>query len=150
MLVGDKAAGSAGTVTSHAYARAPDGSVSEIARNVYTVDAMSTKGAYSIGCLKKVGTTSTIENVFEANHESFVVSSTSAVDDALSSTTSINYDGVQFSTDTAAMYFGNQGQFRIRFGLADGPKNCNTLSIESKATDGSYQLKSQFTDGAVA
>lgn len=148
MLVADKAAGVAGVVTSHAYARSSDGTVNEIARNVYTVDANSTKGAYSVGCLKKSGTTSTIENVMEADHESFVVSSTSAVDDSLSCTTSINYEGVQFSTNTAAMYFGQSGQFRIRFGLGDGPNGTNSLSVEARAADGSYVTKQQFSDGA--
>lgn len=146
LQVVNKADGVAGSSTTHAFMRKSDGSVKEIARNTVTVDADLTKGVYSVGTLRNNNGTETIETVFEASHESLVISSTNTLDAAQESTTSINFTGVQFSTDTAAMYFGGEQNFRIRFGLAEAPGTGNLLLIEYKDTDGSYQVCQSYTD----
>jgi ABC-type histidine transport system ATPase subunit len=142
----DKADGVAGSSSTHSFMRQSDGTVTEIARNVISVDAGVTKGVYSVGCLRYANGTNTIDNVLEASHESLIVTSTSTLDAAQESTTSINYTGVQFSTDYACMYFGGGQNFRIRFGLAEAPGMGNTLNIEAKALDGSYQICQSYTD----
>ncbi|KAG5183079.1 hypothetical protein JKP88DRAFT_273051 [Tribonema minus] len=146
MMVADKADGATGTATSYAYVRKSDGTVSEIARSIYTVDADMTKGSYTVGTMRMNGAEETIENAMEVNHEQFVVTSTSTEDAALASTTAITYGGIQFSTDTASLYFGAEQQFRIRFGAGEAPNGGNLLLLESKNSDSSYSTRLSFTD----
>lgn len=147
MMVVDKADASAGTATNYAFVRSSAGTVSEIARTVFSVDAAMTKGNFSVGCLKTVGGVSTIENVLQTDHESTVFNNTSTIDSTQTSTISMGYNGIQFSTNTAAMFFGNLSQFRIRFAAGEGPNGSNLLAFESLATDGSYQLRTSISDG---
>lgn len=146
MQVVPKADSTSASATAYVYAQKTDGTVNEIAREVYSVDAGMSVGSYSVGCLRKNGTTTTIDEVFSASPESLTVSSTSSTDSSLSSVTSMNYNGIQFSTDSACMYFGSLQQFRLIFGNGDGANGGNTFSIQYKAPDGSYQTCQSYTD----
>ncbi|KAG5182922.1 hypothetical protein JKP88DRAFT_241222 [Tribonema minus] len=146
IMVTDKADGATGTGTCYSYMREASGAVSEVARNIYSVDSAMSKGTYSVGTLRTNGSEKTIDNAFEIDHEQLVVTSTSSTDSSQASTTAINYAGIQFSTDSASMYFGSEQQFRIRFGAGEAPNGGNTLSFDSKNGDGSYSARLSFTD----
>lgn len=146
MQIVNKANNAAASATNYTYARAADGTVSEIARNIYSIDSASTSGTYSVATLRKNGTTTTIDTVMTASHEGLVVNATSSVDPSIENQTNIDYNGVSFSTDSSCIYFGSQSQFRFRFGNGDGPGGGNSMYIEYKAADSSYQVAQQFTD----
>lgn len=136
----------AANASAYTYARTSDGNVSEFARQTFSLDAGLTTGAYSLQCLRKNGTTTTIDRALDVDHTQMVISSTSPSDAALASTCAINYNGIQFGTDAASIYFGSNLNFRIIFGNADAPGGGNTLSIQAKQTDGSYSNAVQYTD----
>ena len=149
MLIVDHVDNTPTTCSSFAFARNSDGSVNEIARSNFTADSTFTKGTYSVGCLRidSLTQTKTIENVFEADHESVIITSTSSADSTKEQSTSLNYDGISFSTDGASIMFGASGEFRIRFGRGEAPNGGNLLLIESKsATTGLYSTRSSYSD----
>ena len=147
IIIADKEDNQVGSTASYAYARDADGTMNEIARNIYTVDSAGAKGTISLGTLATDDAgQKTIENALELDHQQAVIKSTSSLDSTQTNETAINYDGINFSTDTASIYFGADKQFRIRFGLGDAPSGGNTLSFQSKANDGSYNTRMSFTD----
>jgi hypothetical protein len=149
IMVVDKVDNAPCTATSHAYARSSLGTVDEIARNNFTVDASNTKATYSVGCLRvdPVTSTRTIENVLEADHESLIVTTTSSADTTKESSTSLTFDGIQFSTDDACIMFGANQEFRIRFGKAEASSGANLLVMEAKnSLTGQYEVKTSISD----
>lgn len=151
-MIANKSDNADGVASSYIFARKSDSSVSEIARNVYTVNADMTATTYSLGCLRQDSNGNYLtDNVFEANAESMTVNSINSADSALLNKTLINYDGVAFSSDDASIYFGANQTFRIRF-IPAGQDNevFNKLAIESKVvgpggTTG-YSTRLAFTD----
>jgi hypothetical protein len=105
-----------------------------------------TKGTYSIGCLRDSNGTTIIENVLEANHEGIIVSGISAIDSSQNAQTNINYQGIQFSTNLACLYFGSNQEFRLRFGQGEAPGGGNILAIESYDGHGGYTSRISFSD----
>jgi hypothetical protein len=149
MLVVDHIDNTPTTCSSFAYARNSDGTVDEIARSNYTVDAGLTKGTYSVGCLRvdPLTSTKTIENVLEADHESLIVTSTSAADSTKEQSTLLGYDGISFSADNTALYFGANQEFRLRFGRGEQVNGGNLFLIESKSpVTGLYTVRSSYSD----
>lgn len=149
IIVVDKLTNEPSTASSHAFARNPDSSVTEIARTNYGLDAAASKGTYSVQCLRvdPVTSTSTIESVLEANHESFTVTSTSSTDTTQENSSNLSFLGLSFSTDDASVSFGANQEFRIRYGAGEGPNGTNLLVMESKnSTTGLYVVKSSISD----
>jgi hypothetical protein len=137
--------------TTHAFSKASNGDVDEIARSSYSVDATSTKATYSVGCLRvdPVTNTKTIENVIEASHQGMIVTTTSTADTTKESSTSMTFEGIQFSTDDACIMFGGSQEFRIRFGKSEANDGSNLLVMESKnPATGEYIVKSSISDAA--
>ncbi len=110
LQVVSKADNTAASASNYTYYRASDGTLSEFARQTFSVDAGSTTGAYSVQCLRKNGAVTTLDRAFDIDHEQMVVSSTSSTDASLSSTCAINYNGLSFGTDSASIYFGSTGE----------------------------------------
>jgi hypothetical protein len=149
IIIVDKVDGAPSTASTYVYSRASDGAVSEVARNNFTVDTASTKSTYTVGCLRVDPVTSnrTIENVIEADHENFIITSTSSTDTTKENSTSLAYTGISFSTDDACIYFGGNQEFRIRFGKAEASTGANLLVMESlNQTTGVYDVKTSITD----
>jgi len=150
IIIVNKVDGSPSTASSHAYARnTGTGAVDEISRTNFTVDASNTKATYSVGCLRvdPVTTARTIENVMEADHESLVITTTSTADSTKENSTSLNYEGIQFSTDDACIMFGSGQEFRIRFGKSEAASGANLLIFESlNASTGVYEVKASMSD----
>ncbi|KAG5191289.1 hypothetical protein JKP88DRAFT_251622 [Tribonema minus] len=137
------------TASSFAFSRSSSGSVDEIARNNFTVDAANTKATYSVGCLRvdPVSNTRTIENVLEADHESTIITTTSSADTTKENSTSLTFDGIQFSTDDACIMFGANQEFRIRYGKSEASNGANLLVMEAKNTlTGQYDVKTSISD----
>jgi len=145
LMVVPKAANTAASATSYSFVQNPDNSVSEIARNVYSVDSTGTKGSFAVGVLKTAGGLSTIEDCLQVDHIQTIFNTTSQTDASQTSTISLNYAGLQFSTDSSCVYFGASQVFRIRYGPNESTDGRDILAFEALATDGSYQTKFSLT-----
>lgn len=141
MMVVPKAANTAASATSYSFVQNPDNTVSEIARNIYSVDSTGTSGSFAVGVLKTSGGLSTIEDVLQTDHIQTIFNSTSLTDSTQTSTISLNYSGLQFSTDSSSVYFGASQVFRIRYGPGESSTGQDVLAFEALASDGSYQTK---------
>lgn len=149
MLIVDHVDNTPTTCSSYAYARSSNGAVNEIARTNFTADASLSKGTLSIGCLRvdPLTSTKTIENVLEADHQSLIVTSTSAADTTKEQSTSISYEGISFSVDDAALYFGAERNFRFRYYKGAAVNGGDMLALESKSpTTGLYSTRLSFGD----
>lgn len=142
-LMGEKVDGETGSTYNSAWIHnTTDSSTQEITRVVHEVDETSENATISIGVLHTDASSNKfIEPTIAMRYDSTVISSQNESDQTASAT--FQSTGLSFDTDDAAIYFGADKNFRIKF--ADGtPSVLQIQSYDSSALD--YVTRQEFTD----
>jgi hypothetical protein len=120
--------------TANAYACTRDintQAMQEISRIRHKADSAAESSSVSVSTLRTVAGTKTLENTLELNNlQSVVISNESGT--ANENRTAFDYDGVSFSRDDAALYWGALKQFRMRFAAGAGDSGEDVLYLESQ------------------
>jgi len=119
-----------------------DSTTKEVTRMVHTIDEASEEGTLSLGVRHlDISGNVYIEPILQGSFDATSISAQDAADATASAT--FNYNGLQFDTDDAAVYFGSAQEFRIKF-TTGTPSLLQIQSYDSGAGD--YVTRQEFSD----
>lgn len=144
-LMGDKEDGATGSTYNSAWMHnTTDSSTQEITRMVHEVDETSENATVSIGVLHTDSSSNQfIEPTLSMRYDSTVISAQNDSEQTVSAT--FQSTGLSFDTDDAAIYFGADQKFRIKFSEGT-PSLLQIQSYDSSALD--YVTRQEFTDSS--
>ena len=145
-LMSTKADGETASTYSSAWVHnTTDSSTEEITRIVSTIDENTENATLSLGVRHNdISGNNFIEPTIQSTYNSTTISAQDATDATRSAT--FNAGGLQFDSDTGAVYFGASQEFRFQF----TPGTPNLLSIQAyDAVALDYVTKQEFSDSSV-
>lgn len=144
-LVAEKADGEVGSTYNSAWVHnTTDSTTLEVSRMIHQIDEASENATISLGVLHTDASANQfIEPTLTMTYDATTISAQDAADATASAT--FQSTGLSFDTDDAAIYFGSDQKFRIKF--SDGtPSTLQIQSYDSSTLD--YVTRQEFSDSA--